>query len=85
MKQLKQNYIQPPPVPYTPPPAPMGFMVNSPEVYEFRVAEYHDTQGNIKKVALQMRTFTYFDQNGWSAEDPEFIDVPRVILPYEEK
>lgn len=61
---------------------PQSF-VSIPKVitYDFRVAEYVDKEGNIKKVGLQVAVYEH-DNHGYSTLRQNWTDVERVKLDY---
>lgn len=57
--------------------------VLKPLSYQFRVAEYVDKDGNVKKVGLQVQVWEHTNYGGGSSLQSDWTDVPRVQLPFE--
>jgi hypothetical protein len=49
--------------------------------YDFRVAEYVDKEGNVKKVGLQVAVYEH-DNYGYSTLRQTWTDIERVKLDY---
>jgi hypothetical protein len=58
-------------------------MIPKPVSFEFRVAEFVDGEGNIKKVGLQYKMWEH-DQYGSPLIRHDWVDVPRIQLPFVE-
>lgn len=56
-------------------------MVAKPLSYEFRVAEYEDSHGDVVRIGLQMQVIEH-DNYGVGLIKETWTDVPRVRLPF---
>jgi hypothetical protein len=61
---------------------PSTVTVLKPLTYDFRVAEYVDDDGNVKKVGLQVQVWEHTNYGGSGSIKRDWTDVPRVQLPF---